>query len=58
VDDVDRAIDELTKRGVRFEHYNQGDLKTDRKGIMRGNGPTIACFKDPSDNILSVVKRD
>src|ERR1043166_1554237 len=35
VDDVDRAVDELTKRGVRFEHYNQGDLKTDRKGIMR-----------------------
>jgi hypothetical protein len=28
VDDVDRAVDELTKRGVRFEHYNQGDLKT------------------------------
>ena len=37
VDDVDSAVDELTKRGVRFEHYNQGDLKTDEKGIMRGN---------------------
>src|SRR5438067_11770382 len=45
VDDVDRAVNELTKRGVRFEHYNQGDLKTDEKGIMRGNGPTIAWFK-------------
>ena len=32
VDDVDHAVDELTKRGVRFEHYNQGDLKTDEKG--------------------------
>ena len=48
VDDVDHAVDELTKRGVRFEHYNQGDLKTDEKGIMRGNGPTIAWFKDPA----------
>ena len=58
VDDVDRAVDELIKRGVRFEHYNQGDLKTDEKGIMRGNGPTIAWFKDPAGNILSVVKPD
>ena len=55
VDDVDRAVDELTERGVRFEHYNQGDLKTDEKGIMRGNGPTIAWFKDPAGNILSVL---
>ena len=58
VDDFDRAVDELTKRGVRFEHYNQGDLKTDEKGIMRGNGPTIAWFKDPAGNILSVLKPD
>ncbi len=58
VDDVDRAVNELTKRGVRFEHYNQGDLKADAKGIMRGNGPTIAWFKDPAGNILSVVKPD
>ena len=58
VDDVDHAVDELTKRGVRFEHYNQGELKTDEKGIMRGNGPTIAWFKDPAGNILSVLKPD
>ena len=58
VDDVDHAVDELTKRGVRFEQYDQGDLKTDEKGIMRGNGPTIAWFKDPAGNILSVVKPD
>jgi predicted enzyme related to lactoylglutathione lyase len=53
VDDVDRAVDELTQRGVRFEHYNQGDLKTDEKGIM-----TIAWFKDPAGNILSLLKPD
>jgi hypothetical protein len=49
-------VDKLTKRGVQFEHYNRGDLKTDEKGIMRGNGPTIAWFKDPAGNILSVLK--
>ena len=36
----------------------KGDLKTDDKGIMRGNGPTIASFKDPAGNILSVLKPD
>src|SRR5881227_4348478 len=56
VRDVDLAVDELTKRGVRFEKYDLHDLKTDKKGIMRGNGPTIAWFKDPAGNILSVIK--
>ncbi len=56
VDDVDQAVDELAKRGVRFEIYDLPDLKTDKKGIMRGNGPTIAWFKDPSGNILSVIE--
>jgi len=55
VDDVDQAADELTKRGVRFEIYDLPDLKTDKKGIMRGNGPTIAWFKDPAGNILSLI---
>ncbi|MES2601034.1 MAG: VOC family protein [Pseudomonadota bacterium] len=56
VDDVDKAVDELTKRGVRFEIYNDPDFKTDNKGVSRGNGgPTIAWFKDPAGNILSVL---
>jgi catechol 2,3-dioxygenase-like lactoylglutathione lyase family enzyme len=56
VDDVDLAVDELKKRGVRFEKYNGAEIKTDEKGIMRGNGPTIAWFKDPAGNILSVLE--
>jgi catechol 2,3-dioxygenase-like lactoylglutathione lyase family enzyme len=56
VDDVEKAVDELTRRGVRFEHY-EGDIQTDEKGISRGNGgPTIAWFKDPAGNILSVLE--
>jgi len=58
VDDVDQAVDELTKRGVRFEIYDLPDIKTDKKGIMRGKGPTIAWFKDPSGNILSVIEQE
>lgn len=60
MDSVDRAVDALTQRGVRFEHYDRDDLKTDAKGIMRsdGGGPTIAWFKDPAGNILSVIESD
>jgi predicted enzyme related to lactoylglutathione lyase len=56
VGDVDQAVDELSKRGVRFEKYDGPEIKTDEKGIMRGNGPTIAWFKDPAGNILSVLE--
>ena len=52
VDDVDRAVDDLTKKGVSFEQYPG----TDEKGISRGEGPTIAWFKDPAGNFLSVLK--
>ncbi|MGL5165510.1 MAG: VOC family protein [Afipia sp.] len=56
VDDVDKTVDELGKRGVRFEIYNEPSFKTDDKGISRRNGgPTIAWFKDPAGNILSVL---
>jgi len=55
VDDVEEAVDELTRRGVRFEHY-EGDIQTDEKGIARGMGPVIAWFKDPAGNILSVLE--
>jgi predicted enzyme related to lactoylglutathione lyase len=58
VDDIEQAVDDLAKRGVRFEHYNQGELKTDEKGIARGAGPTIAWFKDPAGNILSVLEQN
>jgi predicted enzyme related to lactoylglutathione lyase len=58
VADVDQAVDQLTKRGVRFEIYDLPDIKTDKKGIMRGNGPTIAWFKDPTGNILSVIEQE
>lgn len=55
VPDVDKAVDALKEKGVKFEHYDTSDIRTDAKGIMRGNGPTIAWFKDPAGNILSVL---
>lgn len=55
VKDIEETVDELTGRGVQFEQY-EGDLKTDEKGVFRGGGPLIAWFKDPADNILSVIE--
>ena len=57
VDDIDKAVDELNKKGVRFEHY-EGEIKTDEKGIHRNGGPSIAWFKDPAGNILSVLEKE
>lgn len=56
VESVDKTVDDLTKRGVHFEIYNEPNLKTDQRGVSRGNGPTIAWFKDPAGNILSVLE--
>jgi catechol 2,3-dioxygenase-like lactoylglutathione lyase family enzyme len=56
VDSVEKTVEELSQRGVRFEIYDEPNLKTDSRGISRGNGPTIAWFKDPAGNILSVLE--
>jgi predicted enzyme related to lactoylglutathione lyase len=59
VDDIDMAVDELTKRGVQFERYEGMPGGQDEKGIMRGApdmGPNIAWFKDPAGNILAVLQ--
>ncbi|MGB2571334.1 VOC family protein [Micromonospora citrea] len=56
VEDVERAVDELTARGVRFARYE--GMPQDEKGIMRGNGPDIAWFTDPAGNVLSVLAQD
>jgi catechol 2,3-dioxygenase-like lactoylglutathione lyase family enzyme len=56
VENVDEAVDELTRRGVRFERYD--GFEQDEKGINRGAGPLIAWFKDPAGNILSVTTQD
>jgi catechol 2,3-dioxygenase-like lactoylglutathione lyase family enzyme len=58
VDDIEAAVDELKEKGVSFEQYD-GAIKTNKQGIHRGDsGPTIAWFKDPAGNILSVLQKD
>ena len=54
VDDIDKAVDELAARGVSFETYD--GFEQDDKGIARGEGPSIAWFRDPAGNVLSVLQ--
>lgn len=55
VNDIDRAVDELAARGIRFERYD--GFGQDERGIARGDeGPPIAWFTDPAGNILSVLQ--
>ena len=56
VDDIDKAVDELRQKGIQFEQY-EGEIKTDKKGVHRNGGPSIAWFKDPAGNILSVLQK-
>ena len=56
VKNIEATVDELVELGLRLEHYDLPDLKTDKRGIARGPGPKIAWFKDPAGNILSVLE--
>jgi catechol 2,3-dioxygenase-like lactoylglutathione lyase family enzyme len=56
VDDVGAAVAALAERGVTVERYE--GMPQDDDGVMRGNGPDIAWFKDPAGNVLSVLGAD
>lgn len=54
VSGLDRLVDELTAKGVQFEHYDE-PLKTDEKGILRSEGMgAVAWFRDPDGNTIAV----
>jgi catechol 2,3-dioxygenase-like lactoylglutathione lyase family enzyme len=61
---LDDAVDALTGAGIEMEHYNgENGIRTDAKGIARseeagGRGPSIAWFRDPSGNIVSVIQSE
>lgn len=55
VDDVDAAVAGLAERGIEFKRYDE--FEHDEKGIVRGPGPSIAWFEDPSGNVLSVLQQ-
>jgi predicted enzyme related to lactoylglutathione lyase len=54
VEDVGVAIQQLGQAGVQPQRYP--GMPQDEDGAMRGNGPDIAWFTDPSGNIFAVLK--
>jgi predicted enzyme related to lactoylglutathione lyase len=55
VDDIDEVVDGLIDRGVVFEQYDFGDIKTDERGIATMGSNKSAWFKDTEGNIIAVV---
>lgn len=58
VPDVEKAVEDLTARGVEFERYPEMEGDMDEKGVFHGGGPLIAWFTDPAGNILSVIDEE
>jgi catechol 2,3-dioxygenase-like lactoylglutathione lyase family enzyme len=55
VDDIDKAVDGLTAKGVVFARY--GFFVQDAKGVWTApDGTKVAWFHDPDLNLLSVVQ--
>ena len=55
VPDINRAVSELGKRGVKFARYE--GMHQDENGIWTAPGKAkIAWFTDPDGNILSLTE--
>ena len=53
VDDIEREVADLKRRGVKFEEY-----EGTKNSILTGGGAKAAWFKDPDGNIMAVVESD
>ena len=60
VRNIDEAVDALIGAGVKMEHYHgENGIETDANGVVRSEndqGPSIAWFRDPSGNIVSILE--
>lgn len=53
--DIEADVSELKSRGVAFENYDFGSIKT-KDGIATMDGARAAWFKDPDGNILGFLQ--
>ena len=57
VDNIEEVVDELTSRGVTFEHYDEGPIIANERGIATFEGDAkVAYFSDPDGNTLSIAQ--
>jgi catechol 2,3-dioxygenase-like lactoylglutathione lyase family enzyme len=54
VEDIYKTIESLSGKGVKFEHYNTGEIKTDERGVASRGGKKAAWFTDPDGNVLGL----
>lgn len=54
VPDVLAEVNELKAKGVQFETYTEGPLKTDENNIAHMGEWQAAWFKDPEGHILAI----
>ena len=55
VEDIEREVAELKRRGVRFEHYDMPGAKSDGD-IVTAGGAKAAWFKDTEGNIMALIQ--
>ena len=55
VDDIEREVAELKKRGVVFEDYDMPGEKSP-SGVISAGGAKAAWFKDSEGNILAIIQ--
>jgi predicted enzyme related to lactoylglutathione lyase len=55
VDDIEREVAELKRRGVQFEEYRTPEIQT-RDGIAAPGDTKAAWFKDSEGNIMALIE--
>jgi predicted enzyme related to lactoylglutathione lyase len=55
IDDIQQTVSSLSAAGVAFEHYDEEYMKTDEQGIAKQGSRSMAWFKDPAGNFLSLI---
>jgi catechol 2,3-dioxygenase-like lactoylglutathione lyase family enzyme len=57
VDDLDGIVEELGRKGVTFERYEDPGLGADEKGIHELDDGRVAWFRDPDGNTFAIEAR-
>jgi predicted enzyme related to lactoylglutathione lyase len=55
VEDIEREVADLKRRGVQFEEYDVPGMKGENS-IYTGGGARAAWFKDSEGNILALIQ--
>lgn len=54
VKDIEEVVKNLAGKGVKFEQYDLGDIKTNEIGVAEAGPNKIAWLTDPEGNIVAI----